>query len=137
MGQTERPEIVTLDVESVVDAALDVVDGPLYTLVEFDPEGWNELYVADETRELYDSEAQMHDHFDRIHGYVNLDFTEIDLFTEDLLPIADEIRYMTTAMDAMTFVRFYLDDRTGLFAALDPGEPVEPLAAAVEDAVDR
>lgn len=137
MGRTERPEIVTFDVEPVVEAALDAVDGPLYSLVEFDLESWNDLYVAEETLETYDSEEQMREHFDRIHGYVNLDFTEIDLFTEDLLPIADEIRYKTTAMDVMKFVRIYLAERTGLFVALDPGERVEPLVVAVEDAADR
>lgn len=137
MAQTERPEIVTFDVEPVVEAALDVVEGPLYTLVEFDLETWNDLYVADETREMYESDAEMREHFDRIHGYVNLDFTEIDLFTEDLLPVADEIRYKTTAMDVMKFVRIYLDERTGLFVALDPDERVEPLVAAVEDAAPR
>lgn len=135
MGEKIQSEILTFDVTPAVAAALDVVDGPLYTLVEFDLESWNALHVADETRTLYDSEEQMLAHFEQIHGYVNLDFTEIDLFIEDLLPVADEMRYKTTAMDAMTFVRVYADHRTGLFLALDPGEPVEPVVAAIEDAI--
>lgn len=136
MGQTTRSEIVTFDVDAVVEEALDAVDGPLYSLVEFDLERWNDLYLADETREMYDDERQIEEHFSQIHDYVNLDFTEIDLFTDDLLPTADEVRYITTAMDVMTFVRIYVGERTGLFVALDPDEPVEPLVTAIEGAIE-
>lgn len=136
MGHTTRTEIGAFDAESVVDAALDAVVGPLYSLVEFDLRNWNDLYVADETREMYEDEEQMRAHFERIHDYVNLDFAERDLFTEDLLPSANEVRYKATTTDVMKFVRVYVDATTGLFLALDPDEPVVSFVAAIEDAIE-
>lgn len=137
MSEPATPEIVDFDAEAAVAAARDATEGPLYSFVEFDFDGFNRLYVADETRALYPSETVMEEHFEQIHSYVNIDFTEIELFTEDLFPMASRVRYKTTALDVMTLVRFYVNETSGVFVAVDPGAPVEPVVAAVEDAIDR
>lgn len=135
MAEADTPAIVEFDAEGVVEATGEQVQGTLYSFVEFDAEEFNPLYVAEETRALYDSEEQMRDHFTRIHRYVNIDFVEAELFTTDLFPMAEEVRYKTTALDVMTILRFYVDDERGLFLALDRGEPVEPIVAVLEAAV--
>jgi hypothetical protein len=76
-------------------------------------------------------------HFGRIHDYVNIDFTETELFTQDLFDVADRVRYKATGLDVMTILRVYLGDQTGLFLAIDRGDPVEPLVAELETVVDR
>lgn len=136
MPVRQEPEILGVDGDVVVDAARGAVDGGLLTLVEFDSESFTPLYVSEETLAMYRSEAHMDDHFGEIHDYVNLDFTEIELFTEDLLPVASRVRYMTTALDEMTLVRLYVDDGHGVFLALSPAAPVEPVVQAIVAAID-
>lgn len=128
-------ELVDFDADAALEAALATVDDPLYSFVEFDAESFNPLYVADETLAMYEDEQQMLAHFQEMHDYVNLDFTEITLFTENLLPVANEVRYKTTAMDVMKIVRIYRG-HDGLFLSLAPEEPVEPLVTAIDAAID-
>lgn len=137
MSEPATPEIVEFDAGKAVRAAREAVEGTLYSFVEFDADEFNPLYVAQETRALYDSEEQMEAHFARIHRYVNIDFMEAELFTDDLFPMAERVRYKTTALDVMTILRYYVDEGRGLFIALDRGEPVEPVVAAVETTIDR
>lgn len=137
MSEPATPEIVEFDAGNAVRAAREVVDGTLYTFVEFDAEAFNPLYVGEATRALYDSEEQMEAHFARIHRYVNIDFMEAELFTDDLFPMAERVRYKTTALDVMTILRYYVDEGRGLFLALDRGEPVEPVVTAIETAIER
>jgi hypothetical protein len=136
MSEAVEPEIVAIDVVAVLEAARSV-DGTLYSLVEFDREAFNPLFVSATTRSLYDSEAEMAAHFGRIHDYVNIDFTETELFTQDLFDVADRVRYKATGLDVMTILRVYLGNQTGLFLAIDRGDPVEPLVAELETVVDR
>lgn len=135
MPRRNASELVDFDADAALEAALATVDGPLYSFVEFNVESFNPLYVADETIAMYEDEQQMLAHFEQMHDYVNLDFTEITLFTDNLLPVADEVRYKTTAMDVMKIVRIYRG-HDGLFLALAPGEPVEPLVTAIADAIE-
>jgi DNA polymerase II small subunit/DNA polymerase delta subunit B len=123
-----------------VDAAVlrevlrDVVEGPLRSLVEFDDEEFNVLYADDVTLSFYDSPEHMCDHFEHIHDFVNLDHTEMDLFTGELFPIAERVRYLASGLDLFTMVRIYPDD-CAYFVAIDPEEPVAPVVRAVERVV--
>lgn len=135
MTDAVQPEIADIDVDATLDAATSV-EGTLYSLVEFDPETFNTLYVSAATRTLYDSEAEMEEHFERIHAYVNIDFTEARLFTEDLFPVADRVRYKATGLDIMTVLRVYLGDEHGLFLGIDAGDPIEPLISELETVFD-
>jgi hypothetical protein len=135
MSEVPQSELVDVDVAAVLETA-HAVEGTLYSLVEFDRATFNALYVSEATRGLYDSDAEMDAHFERIHDYVNIDFTEIDLFTRDLFDVADHVRYKATGLDVMTILRVYLGDQTGLFLAIDRGDPIEPLVQAIETVVE-
>ena len=128
-------EIVDFDAEAACDAVREAVRGELRTFVEFDAEGFNPIYVDDDTRAFYEDEEHMHEHFGRIHDYVNVDLAEIDLFVEELLPLADRVEYLVTAMDAFKLVRYYVGQQ-GIFLAVDADEPVEPVVDAIRRAVD-
>jgi len=125
---------VSFDADECLDAALETIDGPLYTFVEFNQESYTPLYVDELALTLYEDEEEMHAHFDRLHSYVSLDFTEIDLFLESLIPLADRVDYIATTMDYIKLVRFYRD-REGLFFAVDPDEPIVPIIDAIEASV--
>jgi hypothetical protein len=131
MSLSNSAYVVSFDVDAMVAAVRDVTEGTVRSIVEYDREEFNALYVDELTMALYESEDHMLDHFEEIHSYVHVDFTEMELFTEELFPIADRARYLTTAFDTFTLVRIYLGDE-GLFIALDPAEPVEPVVETVE-----
>lgn len=131
-----RPaDVVDFDVEAARDAALEVAGAALHSFVEFDAERFNPIYVDDETVDLYDDEAHLQRHFSRIHSYVHLDHAEIDLLVGELFTVAERVEYMVTAMDAFTLVRYYVGEQ-GVFLALEPDEPVEPVVAAMREAIE-
>ena len=82
----------------------------------------------------YEDEAAMQEHFDQIHSYVHLDFAEMDLFVDEVLPEANRVEYIATGLDVLTFLRIYVGQE-GLFIAVDPDEPIEPIVEAVKKAV--
>lgn len=135
MAVSNPPSVVSFDVESLRSIIEETVEGTLRSLVEYKAEEFNPLYVDDVTLGFYDDEAQMLAHFERIHSYVHLDFTEINLFTESLFPPTDRVRFLASGFDLFTLLRVYVDNE-GVFLALDPDEPIEPLVAAIEAALD-
>lgn len=128
-------DVVDFDAEAACRAVLRTVQGELRTFVEFDAERFNPIYVDDVTLSYYDDEDHMYEHFGRIHDYVNVDLAEIDLFVGELLPIADRVEYLVTAMDAFKLVRYYVDGQ-GIFLAVDADEPVEPVVEAISEAIE-
>lgn len=133
---TSNPgEVVDFDAEAACKAVLAAVEGELRTFVEFDAGQFNPIYVDDVTLAFYEDEEHMYEHFARIHDYVNVDLAEIDLFVGELLPVADRVKYLVTAMDAFKLVRYYVGDQ-GLFLAVDPDEPVEPVVAAIRGTLE-
>lgn len=103
----------------------------VFSVVRFDPDGYEPLYVAEETRAMYPDEESMDDHFAEIHDYVNVDFAELALFSEELLPAAGSVNYVTTAMDGVKILRVYAG-HNGVFLALHPEEAVVPLVDIVD-----
>lgn len=132
MPVSNPPEITSLEAQAMFEAVEDVVDGPIRSFVEFDADDYNLVYVDDVTLTFYDDEAHMREHFDEIHSYVHIDFTEIDFFTEELFPLSDRVRYIATSFEVFTLLRVYFGDE-GLFVALGMDEPVEPVVEALED----
>lgn len=128
-------ELVGFDADAALEAALEAAEGSIYSFVEFSMEDFRPLYVADETLAMYESRERMEEHFEQIHDYVHLDFTEIELFTEDLLPEATEARYIATAFDVVSLVRIYRGNE-GVFVAVDADEPVVPVVAAIRAATE-
>lgn len=127
-------DVVDVDPNAVLEAAR-AGDATVHSLVAFDRNDFTTLYVSEQTRAVYDSETAMEAHFERIHDYVNIDFTEVELFTEELFEFADRVRYKVTALDVLTLVRVYLDEQSGLFLAIESDDPVEPLVRRVEAVV--
>lgn len=126
--------IVGFDATAALEAVRDHPEGELYTFVEFDAEEFNPLYVSPATEAFYEDEAQMLDHFDDIHSYVHLDLVEQDLFTTELFPVADRVRYVVTAMDYLTIVRVYVRQE-GIFFAVEDDQVVPALVEAIEATV--
>lgn len=135
MSITNPPRVVSFEAGEVTQAIQEAGEGAIRSIVEYDKSEFNPLYVDDLTFSFYEDEDAMMAHFEEIHSYVHVDFTEIDLFTQELFPVADRVRYLATSFDTFTLLRIYIDDE-GLFIAMDPGEPVEPVVNAVEDAHD-
>lgn len=135
MGISRSSSVVSFDADAARDAIEDTVDGTLRSLVEYDEDEFNTLYVDDSTLSFYADVTHMREHFEQIHSYIHLDFTEMALFTEDLFPVTDRVRYLATGFDLLTLVRVYVG-REGLFLALDPDEVVEPVVEAIEGVVE-
>lgn len=131
MAESSPESIYPVDAAALREALSERLEGTLRSLVEFDDEGFNVLYADDTTLSFYDSVEQMHEHFGHIHGFVNLDHAEIDLFTEELFPVSEDVRYLATGLDLFTLVRVYVDD-CAYFVAVDPDEPVLPVVRTIE-----
>jgi hypothetical protein len=130
-----NPESVhPVDATALREAVEGAIEGTLRSLVEFDDEGFNVLYADDVTLSFYDSPEHMREHFEHIHGFVNLDYSEMDLFTDELFPVSEEVRYLASGLDLFTMVRVYVED-CAYFLALDPDEPVLPAVRAVRRVV--
>ena len=123
--------------EELVETVKAAADGPVFVVVEFTPDEFSVTYASSATRDMYEDEDAMYDYFESVHEYVNLDLTEIDLFTENLFPVADDVRYITTALDIGKMIRVYLDDRRGVFVGLPTEAEVEPVVEALFDESDR
>lgn len=121
-----------LDPDAAVEAARSVAGEGVRTVVTFDREGFDVVYVDDVVDTFYDDREHMLAHYEEIHSYVNVDFTEQDLFTNELFPIAEDVRYMATGLDFSTLVRVYVGEE-GLFLSLDRGVDVEAVVEAIED----
>lgn len=133
MSFRNASRVVSFPADEVTEAIRATAEGSIRSVVEYDTEEFNPLYVDDVTLSLYKSEDHMMAHFEKIHSYVHLDVAEMDLFVDELFPIADRVRYLSTSFDVFTLLRVYIG-REGVFAALEPGEPVEPIVEAVERA---
>lgn len=127
-------EIVNFDTEAVLGALQDEAGESLYTVVEFDADAFHTLYVSRAARAFYEDEAAMEEHFDAIHAYVHLDLVEQDLFTNELFPVAESVRYVATSMDYLTVVRVY-HEGDGIFFAVEEDTAVPDLVAAIEAAL--
>ncbi|WP_232702969.1 hypothetical protein [Halobacterium wangiae] len=135
MPVSNDPRVVSIDVSAMQEAIQETVEGSLRSLVEFDKDEFNTLYVDDLSMQFYEDEDEMMAHFEEIHSYVHLDFTEKRFYREDIFPVADRVRYLATGFDVFTALRIYFDDE-GLFLMLDRDEPVEPVVAAAESVYD-
>lgn len=134
MPTTNASTVVDFDADGALAAVQARVSGTLRSFAEFDGETFNTLFVDDDTVALYENEAHMRAHFSKLHSYLYLDLAETELFTEQLFPNAEEVSYLVTALDYVKLVRLYQGD-AGLFLALDPDEPVQPLVEAIREAI--
>ncbi|WP_277554304.1 hypothetical protein [Halobaculum limi] len=134
---TTSESVVSFDVDAVIAAIEDALDDAdsLHVVAPFTPETYELAYVDDLTHSFYRDDEEMTAHFDRIHEYAGIDFSEIGLVVDDLFPIANGVEYIATGLDYLTVVRVYTG-REGLFVSLDPGADPTVVVEAMRDAVD-
>lgn len=130
MPVSNATEIVDVPADELVDELAAVVDGTLYSVVEYDPAQLNIVYADEATLAFYQDRDHLIAHFERIHSHVHVDFEQMELFVDDLFPVADRVEYLTTALDFMTLVRVY-NEKNGLFVAIEPDQPVEPVVDTI------
>jgi hypothetical protein len=135
MPVRNESEIASFDAAAGFDAIEAVAEGPIYSFVEFDIDDFNPIYVDEATVQFYEDVDHMLAHFEEIHSYANLDFMEMELFTEDLFPIANDVRYFVVSMDYLKVVRAYRNGE-GVFIAVGPEEPVEPMMQALDAQIE-
>ena len=127
-------QLVAFDADAALTAAREVAGDAILSFAEYDSGSFNVMYASEETLTLYGGREAMLEHFEEIHSYVHIDFTERDLFSEELLPHAGEVRTIVTRQDRLTLIRLFHGDG-GLVISLAPDEPIVPLLDAVESAV--
>ncbi|WP_336359715.1 hypothetical protein [Haladaptatus sp. ZSTT2] len=135
MNFTGTTAVVDFDAEAALEAAASVPDAEVLIGVEYNTEAFNILYVSETVDALYRDRDQMEAHFDTIHSYVHLDFTERELF-KDLFVDPDGVRAFVTYMGNMIAIRVLSGD-DGLFIGLAPGSVATEVVNRVEEAVEN
>jgi len=130
-------EVVSIDVDAATAAIRDTLDdgSDLHVVAAFTPDTYEIAYCDEFTRSFYADDEEMAGHFDRIHRYAGIDFSEIGLFVDELFPVAGGVEYVATGMDRLTVVRVYTGSE-GLLLTLDPDVDVTAPVEAVRDAID-
>jgi hypothetical protein len=134
MVVSEDSTLVDFDADAAVSAAREQSEGEVHLCVEYTTEGFHTLYADETTLSLYGDREQMTDHFEEVHSYVHVDFTERNMF-EDVFVGAGEVRSFVTQMEYVTLIRV-LDGEQGLFLTVDPGTDVTAIVEAVEAGLD-
>ncbi|UPW00590.1 hypothetical protein M0R88_00460 [Halorussus gelatinilyticus] len=135
MVVSEDSMLVGFDADAALAAARSVDGASVRLCVEYTPDEFHTLYADETTMALYaGDEDEMRDHFEEVHGYVHMDFTERDLFA-DLFRGAGEVRSFVTYMDHVTLVRVLVGQQ-GLLLTADPDTDVTELVGAVEAELD-
>ncbi|UPV74693.1 hypothetical protein M0R89_01155 [Halorussus limi] len=135
MVVSEESVLVDFDADAALAAAREASDESVRLCVEYTPEEFHTLWADETTMATYaGDEDEMRDHFEEVHRYVHVDFTERDLFA-DILRDAGEIRAFVTYAENGTFVRTLLGQQ-GLFLSLAPDTDVTAVVQAVESRVE-
>lgn len=135
MVVSEPSTLVDFDADAALSAAREVSDGAIHLCVEYTPEEFHTLYADEITMALYGGDREeMTDHFEEVHSYVHVDFTERDLFG-DVFRGAGEVRSFVTYMENVTLVRV-LVGQEGLFLTTDPDADVTRVVDAAETRLD-
>ncbi|WP_137285180.1 hypothetical protein [Halorussus salinisoli] len=135
MAVSESSSLVDFDADAALSAAHEASDGAVRLCVEYTPEEFHTLYADEITMALYgDDREEMADHFEEVHSFVHVDFTERDLFA-DIFRGAGEVRSFVTYMDDVTFVRILVGQQ-GLFLTVDPETDVTAVVDAAEAELD-
>ena len=134
MGVSDSSTVVGFDADAALEAVRDATGDAVRLCVEYTPEEFRVLYADELTTSLYGDADRMVEHFEEVHSYVHIDFTEQDLFAE-LFRGAGEVRSLVTFMDHVVLVRIIVDFE-GLFFTLSPGSDVTAAVRAVEGELD-
>ncbi|NHN59467.1 MULTISPECIES: hypothetical protein [Halorussus] len=131
MVVSEPSALVDFPADAALAAAREEADAAVGLCVEYTPEEFRTLYADEQTVALYGGDREaMADHFEEVHSFVHVDFTERDLFA-DIFRSAGEVRSFVTVMDHVALIRVLVGQQ-GLFLAVDPDADVTALVEAVE-----
>ncbi|MFC6787043.1 hypothetical protein ACFQFH_14505 [Halobaculum halobium] len=135
MADSDAP--VSFDADAAVAAVHDAFDdgSDLHVVAAFTRDAYDIVYCDEVTESLYADRGEMSEHFDQIHDYAGIDFSEIGLFVDELFPGAGGVEHIATTMEHLTIVRMYAGN-DGLLLTLDPSADVAAAVEAVRDAID-
>lgn len=131
MPVTNDAEVLDVERESLVSRLDAVADGPLHSVVEYDPGGLNVVYADEATLHFYGDRDHLVAYFDLVRSPVRVAFERVDLFADARSPVADRVHHATTAPAFARFLRV-ANERNGLFVALAPDEPLAPVVEAIQ-----
>lgn len=131
MALSEDSTLVSFDAEAALAAGREATESGLLTCLEYTHQDFHTLYVDDQVAAQYDDVAHMERHFDAILSYSYIDFSERELFEQDL-PAAGRVQYFMTRMRELYVVRLLLDAE-GLFVTFAPDAPVSVAVDAMRD----
>jgi sarcosine oxidase delta subunit len=135
MAGDGRTDVVDFDADAALAAVEEIVGSEnVFTCVVYDDTEFRTVYVDDRVEALYDDRRQQGEHFEEIHSYVHLDFSERGLF-EELFRDSEGVRAFVTYMGDLVAVRV-VSDRQGIFFSIAPDAPVTKLLTAVEAEID-
>jgi hypothetical protein len=126
-----RTDVVDFDAEDALSAANDAIGAEnVFSCIVYDAETFRTVYVDPRVEGLYADTETRREHFEEIHSYVHLDFSEYDLF-EELFRDPEGVRAFVTYMGSLVAVRV-VSEKQGLFLSVAPDAPVTKLVTAVE-----
>ncbi|MFB6178703.1 MAG: hypothetical protein ABEI77_03135 [Halorientalis sp.] len=136
MPLSQKPELVSFDAESGLQAGQDVAGDTLLTCIEYTDDDWRAIYVADQVLAMYENHEHMAAHFQTIYEEHHIDASERDLLERELASMGS-VRYFVTQMDMAVFARVVTrtatHDLEGLWLTYAPGAPlIESLDAVTE-----
>ncbi|WP_435360291.1 hypothetical protein [Haloarchaeobius sp. DFWS5] len=130
MGPTNAGDLVSFDVDAVVQAASEVADHRLQAVIVYTPEQYRRAFVSPQTMALYDDGTAMRRHFDEVHEFAAGDMTERDIVQNELLPRGGDVVSHVTVMEDVIAVRV-MAHREGIFLTLSPDTDVMAVVDAV------
>jgi hypothetical protein len=126
-----RSEVVDFDADAALSAANDAIGAEnVFTCAVYDADTFQTVYVDPRVEGLYADTDHRQEHFEEIHSYVHLDFSEHDLF-EELFRDPEGVRAFVTYMGSLVAVRV-VSEKQGVFFSVAPDAPVTKLVTAVE-----
>jgi len=126
----EDSTLVDFDADAALASVRESFEDEIRLCVEYTAEEFHTLYADETTLTLYGDREQMVDHFEEVHSYVHVDFTERDLF-RDIFVGAGGVRSFVAQMEHVTLIRV-LDGEQGLFLSVVPETDVTGIVEAVE-----
>jgi hypothetical protein len=134
MAVSEDSTLVDFDADAALASVRESFAEEIRLCVEYTAEEFHTLYADETTLTLYGDREQMVDHFEEVHSYVHVDFTERDLF-RDIFVGAGGVRSFVAQMEHVTLIRI-LDGEQGLFLSVVPETDVTGVVEAVEAELD-
>ncbi|MFC3476336.1 DUF7522 family protein [Halobacterium litoreum] len=130
----QEPELTAFDDAEVASAIDDVAGDDLRTLVEYDEQRYNLLYIRDDVVDELGGPDAFGELADELHSDYRLDFTQQELY-EEIYGELGNVHAFVAVMDRATVLRVVGDD-AGLYVSLEPSVSIQGALDAVREVVD-